>query len=135
MHCRWWVSEWKLLSHVQLFLTPCDPMDYSSCNSPGQNTGVDSLSLFQGDLSNPGIEPRSPVLQAILYQLSHRGSPRILEWVAYPFCSRFSRPRNQTRVSCIGRILYQLSYQGSPIFSLNLWLLKFLFVVLVSEFL
>ena len=23
----------------------------------------------------------------ILYQLSHKGSPRILEWVAYPFSS------------------------------------------------
>ena len=26
---------------------------------------------------------------------------RILEWVAYPFSRRSSRPRNQTRVSCI----------------------------------
>ena len=37
----------------------------------------------------------------ILYQLSHRGSSRILEWVAYPFSSRSSQPRNRTRVSCI----------------------------------
>jgi len=29
-----------------------------------------------GDLPNPGIEPRSPILQA-LYQLSHKGRPRI----------------------------------------------------------
>ena len=28
-----------------------------------------------GDLPNPGIEPRSPVLQAILYHLSHQGNP------------------------------------------------------------
>jgi len=53
------------------------------------------------DLPNPGIEPRSPALQQILYQLSHKGSPRILEWVAYPFSSSSSQPRNQTRVSCI----------------------------------
>ena len=33
-------------------------------NSPGQNTGVGNLSLLQGDLPNPGIEPRSPALQA-----------------------------------------------------------------------
>ena len=26
-------------------------------------------------LPNPGIEPRSPTLQAILYRLSHQGSP------------------------------------------------------------
>ena len=34
----------------------------------------------------------------ILYQLSHKGSPRILEWVAYPFSRGSSRPRN--RLSC-----------------------------------
>ena len=28
-----------------------------------------------GDLLDPGIEPRSPALQAILYYLSHQGSP------------------------------------------------------------
>ena len=28
--------------------TLCDPMDYSPWNSPGQNTEVNSLSLFQG---------------------------------------------------------------------------------------
>ena len=32
-------------------------------NSPGQNTGVGSLSLRQGNLPNPGIEPRSPAWQ------------------------------------------------------------------------
>ena len=37
----------------------------------------------------------------ILYQLSHQGSPRILEWVAYPFSSRSSQLRNGTRISCI----------------------------------
>ena len=54
-----------------------------------------------GGLSNPRIEPRSPTLQVILYQLSHKGSPRLREWVAYPFCSRSSQPRNRTGVFCI----------------------------------
>ena len=31
-----------------------------------------------------------------------KGSPRILEWVAYPFSRGSSWPRNQTRVSCSG---------------------------------
>ena len=70
---------------------------YSPWNSPGQNTGVGSLSLLQGIFptqgSNPGIR--------ILYQLSHKGSPRILEWVDYPFSTRSSQPRNRTGVSCI----------------------------------
>ena len=35
---------------------------YSPWNSPGQNTGVSSLPLLQGNLPNPGIEPRSPAL-------------------------------------------------------------------------
>ena len=47
-----------------------------------------------GDLPNLGLEPRSPTLRADLYQLSHQGSPRILEWVAYPFISGSSQPRN-----------------------------------------
>ena len=33
-------------------------------------------------------------LRQILYQLSHKGSPRILEWVAYRFSTGSSRPRN-----------------------------------------
>ena len=36
-----------------------------------------------------------------IFQLNHKGSPRILEWVAYPFFSWSSWPKNQTRVSCI----------------------------------
>ena len=54
--------------------TLCNPMD-SPWNSPGQNTGVDSLSLPQGNLPKSGMEPRSPTLQGILYQLSYQGSP------------------------------------------------------------
>ena len=49
-----------------------------------------------GALPNPGIEPRSSKLQSDSYQLSHKGSPRILECVAYPSSSGSSRPRNQT---------------------------------------
>ena len=37
---------------------------YSPWNSLGQTTGVNSLSPLQGNLSNPGIEPRSSTLQA-----------------------------------------------------------------------
>ena len=53
-------SKWKLLSRVQLFATPWTRL----WNSLGQNTGMDSLSLLQGDLPHPGIIPRSPALQA-----------------------------------------------------------------------
>ena len=74
---------------------------YSPQNSLGQNTGVGSLSLLQGIFPTQGSNPGLPHCRQILYQLSPQGSPRILEWVVYPFSSGSSRPRNQTRVSCI----------------------------------
>ena len=74
---------------------------YSPWKSPGQNTGVGSLSLLQGIFPNHGSNPGLPHCRWILYQLSRQGSPRILEWVAYPFSRRSSWPRNQTGVSCI----------------------------------
>ena len=44
--------------------TLCNPHGlYSPWNSPGQNTGVGSLSLLQGNLPNPGIELRSSARQ------------------------------------------------------------------------
>ena len=83
---------------------------YSPWDSPGQNTGVGRLSLLQGILPTQGFNPGLLHCRQILYQLSHHRSPRILEWVAYPFSSRSSWPRNWTRVFCIaGGILYQLT--------------------------
>ena len=74
---------------------------YSPCNFPGKNTGVGSLSFLQGIFPTQGSNPGLPHGRQILSQLSHKGSPRILEWVAYSFSSGSSRPRNQTGVSCI----------------------------------
>ena len=70
-------------------------------NSLGQNTGAVSLSFLQGIFPTQGSNPGLPHCRQILYQVSHKGSPRILEWVAYPVSSRSSRPRNQTGVSWI----------------------------------
>ena len=86
---------------TQSCLTLCDPMDCRPWNSPGQNTGVGSLSLLQGIFLTQGSNTGLPHCSWILYQLSHKGNPRILEWVAYPFSSRSLWPRNWTRVSCI----------------------------------
>ena len=79
---------------------------YSPWNSPGQNTGVGSLSPLQGIFPNWGLDPRLLHCRWILYQLSHKGSPRILEWVASPFSRGFSWPRKWTRVSCIAGIFF-----------------------------
>ena len=74
---------------------------YSPWNSLGQNTGVGSLSLLQGIFWTQGSNPGLPHCRWILYKLSHQGSSRILEWVAYPFSSRSFWLRNWTRVSSI----------------------------------
>ena len=75
---------------------------------PSSNPGI--------DLPNPGIESRSPALRADSLLTEPPGSPKILEWVAYPFSKGSSYPQdlNQGLLHCRW-ILYQLSYQGSPI--------------------
>ena len=98
---------------------------YSPWDSPGQNTGVGSLSLLQHIFLNH--ESKRGLLHCgqILYQLSYEGSPRkssvmsdslwphglypvhrilqarILDWVAFPFSRGSSQPRDRTQVSHI----------------------------------
>ena len=60
---------------------------HSPWNSLGQDTGVGSLSLLQGIFPTQGSSPGLPHCRQILSRLSRQGSPRILEWVAYPFSS------------------------------------------------
>ena len=52
---------------------------YSPWNFPEQNTGVGSCSLLQGLFPTQGSNPGLPHCRQILYQLSHKGSPRIQE--------------------------------------------------------
>ena len=74
---------------------------YSPWNSPGQNTGVGSCSLLQGTFPTQWSNPGLPHCRQILYQLSYKGSWRILEWVGSPFSSESSWPRNWTGFSGI----------------------------------
>ena len=93
---------WMKVKVAQSCLTLCNPMDYTvHGNSLGQNTGVSSLSLLQGIFLTQELNQGLLHCGWILYQLSHKGSPRILKWVAHPFSSGSSSPRNQTGVSCI----------------------------------
>ena len=69
-----------------------DHMDCTPWNSPGQNTGVGSLSLLQGIFPTQGSTPGLLHCRQILYQLSHKGSPRILEWVVYLFSEDLPGP-------------------------------------------
>ena len=88
---------------------------YSPWNSPGQNTGVDSLSLLQGNLPNTGIEPRSPALQMDSLPAESQVKPKntrvgsqSLRQQMFPI-----QESSQSLLHCRW-ILYQLSYQGSP---------------------
>ena len=87
---------------------------YSPLNSPGQNTGIGSLSLLQGIFPTQRSNPGLPLCREILYQLSHKGSLRILYWVAYPFSSGSSQPRNWTGVCCIAAAAAAKSLQSCP---------------------
>ena len=98
--CIWYIyGESESCSGVSSSLWPHGL--YSPWNSPGQNTGVSRLSLLQGIFPTHGSNPGLPHCRRILYQLGYKGSPRILEWVAYPFSRGSSWPRNRTVVSCI----------------------------------
>ena len=69
--------------------TPCDPRDCSNprllwpWNSPGQNTGVGSLSLLQGIFPTQSSNPGLPHYRQILDCLSHQGSQELIikSWV------------------------------------------------------
>ena len=98
IYLKWSEVKWKSLSHVWLFATP---WTIQSWNSPGQNTGVGSLSLLHGIFPTQGLNPGLLHYKRTLCQLSHQERPRIFEWVAYLFSGGSSWPRNPTRISCI----------------------------------
>ena len=89
-----------LLSPAQFCLTLCDsvycsPPGFSvHGDSPGKNAGAGCHAPLQGILPIQGSDPGLPHCKQILYHLSHEGSPRILEWVVYPFSRESSQPRN-----------------------------------------
>ena len=89
--------------------------------SPGKNSGVGCHALLQGNFPTQGSNQVShiaeglPHCRQILYHLRHQGSPRILEWVAYPSSRGSSWPRNQTGVSCIaGRFVTSWATKEAP---------------------
>ena len=63
------LSESEIRSVVFDSLRSCGL--YSPWNSPGQNTGVGSLSLLQGIFPKQGWNPGLPHCRWVLYQLSH----------------------------------------------------------------
>ena len=86
-------SLWPHGLQPSRFLYPWD--------SPGKNTTVGCHALLQGIFPSQELKPSLLHCRQILYCLSPQGSPRILEWVAYPFSRRFSQPRSWTGFFCI----------------------------------
>ena len=67
---------------------------YSPWESPGQNTEVWVATPFSRGSSQPRDWTQVSRIAGgfFFYQLSHKGSPRILEWVTCPFPSGSSNP-------------------------------------------
>ena len=101
---------------TQFCLTLCDPMDYT-VHRILQARILEWVSFpSPGNLPNPGINPRSPALQADYLPVEPQGKPKntgvgslsLLQWI-FP-----TQELNQGLLHCRW-ILYQLSYQGSPL--------------------
>ena len=84
----------------------------SPWNSLGQNIRMGSLSHLQGLFPTQGSNPGLPHCRWILYQLSHKRNPRILEYVGYPFSWIFPTQELNWGLLHWRQILSQLSYQG-----------------------
>ena len=69
----------RMLSRVRLFVTPWTVAYQASLSVEFSRQEYWSGLPFPSpeDLPDPRIEPRSLALQAILYHLSHQGSPRM----------------------------------------------------------
>ena len=65
---------------------------YSPWNSLGQNTVVDSLSLLQGIFPTQDSNPGLLHCRRILYQLSHKGSQKVLFLISINITSKKAFP-------------------------------------------
>ena len=92
---------------------------YSPWNSLVQNTRLEWVAFPFGSSQPRDHTQVSLICRWILYQLSHKGSPRTLEWVVYPFSSRSFWPRNWTRVYCIAGWFFTNWASGKPFYYLK----------------
>ena len=107
----------ELLSRVRL----CNSMDCSPPgssargDSPGKNTGVGCCAPPPEDLPHPGIEPKSPALQADPSLSEPPGKPKNMGVGSLSILQGIFPTQELNQGLLHGRwILYQLSYQGSP---------------------
>ena len=88
---------------------------YSPWNSPGQNTGVDSLLLLQGIFPTQGSKPGLPHCWRIFLPAEPQGKPKNIGVGSVSLLQQIflTQDLNWGLLHC-RRVLYQLSYQGSP---------------------
>ena len=105
--------KWKFLNCAWLFAISWTVW---SMELSGIEYWRGSLSLLQEIFPTQGSNPGFPDCRWILFQVSHKGNPRILEWVAYPFSIRSSWSRNLTGVSHItGRFFTNWATSEDPL--------------------
>ena len=107
--------KWKSLNHVWLFVTQHMVSDFSD---PGQNTGVGSRFLFQGFFPTLGSNPGLLRCRWILYQLSHRGSLRILKRVPTPSPGELPDPGIELGFPALQADFLPSEPPGTPMFTL-----------------
>ena len=104
-------DKYHMISLCNPFVTPCDPMDYTVYGI--LQVGILWVAI-PGDLSNPGIESRSPTLQADCLPAKPQGKSKNIGVGSLSLLQRIflTQQSNQGLLHC-RRILDQLSYQGS----------------------
>ena len=103
---------------TQSYLTLCNPTDYTVHGILQARILEWVASPSPGNLSNPGIEPRSPTLQADSLPAEPQGKAKNIEVGSLSTGRSLAQELNQSLLNC-RRILYQLSYQRSPQIGLN----------------
>ena len=99
-----YVPLWSEVKVTQSCLTLCDPKDVQSMEF-----------LSRPDWGESRSNPVLPNCRRILYQLSHKGSPRRLDWVDYPFSRGPSQPRNRTGCVVLGADSLPTELSGKPL--------------------
>ena len=124
---------------AQSCLTLCNPMDYPSgasdqVDSPGKNTGVGCHAHLQGNLPNPGIEPRSPTLQADSLISWATGKPKNTGVGSLSFLQQIflTQESNRGLLHCRWT-LYQLSYVGMYALDYNEYFRDLSHMCVISE--
>ena len=75
----WWAAVYGV-ARSRTRLKRLSSRLYSPWNSPGQNTGVGSLSLLQGIFPTQGSNPGLLHCRWILYQMSHKEAWEYWDW-------------------------------------------------------